>query len=214
MSQLALIPWFFTYDLALDVLFAVISLSLSLFAFKIFKVTAQKQARFFGISFLFIGLSYFVQFFFSIFKISFSDLSSCKEAWFFSSCGFYLPMMLMIAGFMILMYTTFEIKNRSVLCILLLISLVGLFLSSNPLLVYYLVLTLILAFIAGSFVKKYFEKKQVLSLVTAIAFLFLLFGSIHFLFSLNHQVYYVLGRFFELIAYLLILVNVYLVLKR
>ncbi|MFA4887887.1 MAG: hypothetical protein WC595_06775 [Candidatus Nanoarchaeia archaeon] len=123
-------------------------------------------------------------------------------------------MMLMIAGFMILMYTTFEIKNRSVLCILLLISLVGLFLSSNPLLVYYLVLTLILAFIAGSFVKKYFEKKQVLSLVTAIAFLFLLFGSIHFLFSLNHQVYYVLGRFFELIAYLLILVNVYLVLKR
>ena len=53
--------WFFGYDVALEFAFAVISITVAILAFQIYKKTLRKQIRIFGISFLFISISYFMQ---------------------------------------------------------------------------------------------------------------------------------------------------------
>ena len=68
-------------------------------------------------------------------------------------------------------------------------------------------------FITWHFIKNYMNKKHPNTLLIALAFLFLLFGSFHFLISVDHQLFYAIGHILELFAYLLILLNLYLVRK-
>jgi hypothetical protein len=46
-----------------------------------------------------------------------------------------------------------------------------------------------------------------------LAFTFLLFGSLHYLLSVDHAIYYVIGHVLELFAYLCILANLIMVLR-
>jgi len=58
------------------------------------------------------------------------------------------------------------------------------------------------------------RRKQKKNLLVLLAFCFLLFGSVHFLVSVNHALFYVIGHFLELIAYVLILTNLLLLMKK
>jgi hypothetical protein len=50
-------------------------------------------------------------------------------------------------------------------------------------------------------------------MLVAAAFLFLLFGRAHFIMSVDHELFYALGHILELVAYIFILWNFYLVRK-
>ena len=64
MAGLYIIPeWFLGYDIALNLLFGIITLIVSLYAFKIYRLSSLKQSKLFGISFSFISISYFVQYY-------------------------------------------------------------------------------------------------------------------------------------------------------
>jgi hypothetical protein len=116
-------------------------------------------------------------------------------------------------GFIVLMYMTFKTRSKSIWAMIA-ISTAAILLSPNPFLIFYLIETICLLFISLYFCADYMHKKQPLTLVVSLAFLLLLFGSVHFFLSVNHQAFYVIGHFLELLAYLLILANLYMVLKR
>ncbi len=212
-------PWFFGYDVALEAIFAVITLLVSVFAYKIYTRTCQRSVKYFSISFFLISVSYFIQSILNFLIISRLSENVCtmmkiQSVSVFETMGILTHIFFMTVGLSILMYTTLKDKRLRALWLLLILSLSSIFLSRNILYMFYLVSTVYLMFISWHFIQNYLENRQVKTLLVAVAFLFLLFGSFHFLISVNHQLFYAIGHILELFAYIFICINFYLVRKR
>lgn len=210
--------WFSGYDVTLELIFAIIATIISAFAFKIYRTTNLKQIKLFSISFGFIALSYVVQAIFNtaaIMEVHESNiLMELKSIVFLKIMGLYTHMVLTIIGLCILAYMTFKIDKTRVLWLMLIISILGIFLSVNNLFIFFIFSVVYLMAITWHFITNYLEHKEKKTLLIVTAFLFLLFGNLHFIMSVNHQLFYVIGHILELIAYMLILINFYLVLKK
>jgi len=211
--------WFYGYDVALELFFAVISLIVAGLAFRIYKKTSQRNISLFGISFLFIGVSYLIQSVINYLMLSKLNENICRAIKIqsvagFNNMGLLVHVLFMTIGLSILVYLTCKQEKLRMLFLLILISLGGIFLSRNLLYTFYLFSTIFLILISWYFISNYLKNKKSQTLLIAIAFLFLLFGNFHFLVSVNHQLFYVLGHILELIAYILIVINYYMVLKK
>lgn len=211
--------WFFGYDVFLEILFAITAIIISLFAFKIYKATNQNQIKLFGISFAFISLSYVLQSIFNYLAIeelneTYNLLSEMQTIIWFKAIGLYAHMLFMIIGLAILVYMTFKTKKIRVLWLLIVISLLGIFFSINMLYMFFLFSSIYLLILLFYFANNYFQNKQKKTLLIATAFLFMFFSSVHFLISVDHQLFYAIGHILELVAYILILINFYLVLYK
>lgn len=212
-------PWFFGWDVILELSFAFILLIVSINAFKIYKKTSQDSVKYMGLSFAFISFSYFIQSLFNYLIITKSNENVCRAIRIesvsaFDTYGIFIHMFFMTVGLAILAFMSFKSEKLRILWLLLVISILGIFLSKNSIYIFFLFSSIYLIFITTHFISNYLKNKQNKTLLIAIAFLCLLFGSIHYMFSVNHQLFYVLGHILELIAYLLILSNLYLVLKK
>ena len=220
MAILSLVPeWFFGYDILFEFAFAVITLIVGIYAFKIYKLSDQKQSKFFGIAFILISISYFIQSFLNLAIISKLNEGICKalrisSVNLFNSIGTYVHMIFFILGLITLTYMTLKIRSPKTYSLLSVVILLSLLFSSNKLYLFYLLSSVLLAYIWIHYLINYLKNKKPKTLLIFGAFVFLLFGSIHFIFSVNHGLYYVIGHFLELIAYLLILINLLLVVKK
>lgn len=211
--------WFFNYAVTLELFFAIISLVIALFSYKLFRITNQHQSKLLGSSFFMISMAYFIQSAFNLaivskFNQTISTALGFQSISIFDLFGVYTHIIFMIAGFAVLSYMTFGVENKMLLAFIITVSIIPLFFGKDIYLMYYLISTIYLAFIFLYFIRNYFEKKQPLTLMIPIAFLFLLFGSAHYFISVDHSMFYVISHFLELVAYLLILINFYLVLKK
>lgn len=211
--------WFFGYDVALELMFAVVTLVVSLFAFRIYRATNDNQIKLFGTAFSLISVSYFIQSIFNFMIVSTLNENVCsflkiESMEFFDSLGIYFHVLFMTIGLVLLTYMTFKSKKPKILFLLLAISLIAIFLGSNLLYNFFLISSIFLSFLSLHFMSNYLKNKQVKTLLIAIAFLLLLFGSLHFILSVDHSLFYALGHILELLAYILIFTNFYLVRKK
>lgn len=211
--------WFYGYDIAFELVFAIISLVIAVFAFRIFKASEQRFVKYFGVAFLFISASYFLQSIFNSLAISKLNQNICgmiklSSVVLFDAIGLYLHMLFFLLGIIIILYIALKLKGKLILFLIIAVTLASRIFSSNPSLTYYLLSSIYLAIITWHYVTNFLEYRQTKNLFVALAFLFLFFGSFHFFFSVNHELFYVIGHFLELIAYILILANFYLVLKK
>lgn len=211
--------WFYGYDVIFELVFAIISLVIAWFAFKIFKASDQRFAKYLGISFLLIGVSYILHSLFNFLAISKLNQNVCgimkiSSIALFDTVGLYLHMLFFLLGIILILFVVLKSKTKLMLYLLLAVSLTAMIFSNNPSLTYYLLSSIYLAIIAWHYIINFIEHKQTKTLLIALAFLLLFFGSFHYFFSVNHQFFYVIGHFLELIAYILILVNFYMVLRK
>ncbi len=211
--------WFFGYDVILELLFAIVTLMVSLFAFRMYKATDQDQIRLFGISFSFISVSYFIQSVFNYLMISKANENICnafkiRSIVLFDTAGLHTHILFMTAGLILLVYMAFKIDDIRVLWLMVLLTLLGIFLNQDIQYMFFLFSTIYLIYLSWHFIKNYLRNRQSKTLLVAIAFVFLLFGMFHFLFSVDHRLFYVVGHLLELVAYLMLLLNFYLVRKK
>lgn len=211
--------WFYGFDIILELFFAIISLIVAGLAFKIYKKTSQKNVALFGASFSLIGFSYLIQSIINFLIISKVNQNICQAIKInsistFNNLGLLVHIFFMTLGLCVLLYITFKQEKIRVLYLLIGISLLGIFFSKNTLYTFYLFSSIFLTFISWHFISNYLKNKKAQILLIVIAFLFLLFGNLHFLVSVNHQLFYAIGHLLELIAYILILGNYYMVLKK
>ena len=210
--------WFFGYDVVFELAFAIIALIVSILAFRVYKKTSQNNIMYFGVSFLLFSISYLIQSILNFLIISeineqVHEALELDSIALFNFSGAIVHVIFMISGLAILVFTIFRTKNKVPLILLILISIFGILFSNNPFVTFYLFSTIYLIFLSVHFIVNYFRNKQTKTLLIAGAFILLLFSSFHFLISVDHQLFYVIGHFLELFAYLLILANLYLVLK-
>ncbi|MBW2971141.1 hypothetical protein KY320_03200 [Candidatus Woesearchaeota archaeon] len=211
--------WFYGFDVAFELAFAVVSLIVAIFAFRIHKATDQRNVQLFGIAFLLVSVSYFVQSLFNFLMISKANENICQvlkiqSILLFNALGAYTHMIFMTLGLVVLTYMVLKTENKEALWLLSVVSLLSIFFASNRIYMFFLMSSVYLVFLTWHFVENYLHNRQTKTLLVAIAFLFLLFGSSHFLVAVNHQLFYVIGHILELVAYMFILWNFVLVRKK
>lgn len=191
---------------------------ISLYAFKVYRNTGQKFAKYFGYGFLLISLAYIVELLSNYLVYSRLDATICTIANLSSTAtidaiGTYAYMLFMISGLVVLLFVSLKSDKQRTLWIILLASLIAIGFSNNEIYVFYLLSSIYLAFIAWHFIENYIKNRQTITLTVALAFIFLGFGAFHFLISVNHELFYVIGTILEFFAYIMILMNWYLVKK-
>jgi hypothetical protein len=219
MANIYMIPeWFFGYDIFLEFIFAIVTLVVGYYAFKIYKLSKQERLKLFGIAFLFFSISYAVQSILNFAIISelnenVSDFFNIETVASLNLAATYFYLLFFMTALVTLTYMTLHVKSAKTYSLLLVLSLLSIFLSVNKVYAFYLVSSFLLVFILMYYFLNFLENKQLNTFLIFVAFALLLFSSFHFILSVNHEIYYVLGHVFELAAYCLILVNLLLVLK-
>ena len=203
---------------SLELIFAFITLIVALYAFKVYKISGQPQSKLFSIAFIFFSISYFMQsllnfVIISKFENSAYDVMNIHKILVLNSWGIYLHMVFFLIGLITLVYMTLKINSPKTYLLILLISFFSLVVSLNKLYWFYFLSSFLLIFIVIHYTLNFSKHRQVKTLLVLSAFIFLLFGHIHFIFAVNHALFYALGHVFELIAYIFILINLILVLK-
>jgi hypothetical protein len=208
--------WFFGYDIVLEACFALVSIAVALFSFSLYRRTGQRLVKYFSIAFTLISVSYMIQtlinyFIFAELSENVSRLVKLQTVSALNNVGMMVHIFLMTLGLSILLYTTLKDKRQRTLWLLVLMPLAAVFFSINTLYVFYAMSSIMLAFMLWHYILNYLENRQPHILLVALAFTFLFFGSFHFLVSVNHHLFYAIGHILELFAYILILINLYLV---
>jgi len=210
--------WFLGYDVFFELFFFVIAFITAIYALKVYKATNQKLAKYFGYGFLLVAMAYFMQSLSNYLVYSQLNNQICRIANLASTAivdaiGTYSYILLMISGLVVLLFVSLKSDKKRTLWILLFVSITAIMLSKNPMYSFYLLSSLYLAFIAWHFIENYLKNKRAITLSVALAFIFLWFGTFHFLISVNHELFYVIGHILAFFAYIMILINWYLVRK-
>ncbi|MFH1500811.1 MAG: hypothetical protein ABIE22_02590 [archaeon] len=210
--------WFFGYDFALEFIFAVVTLIVGIYAFKIYKLSNQRQSKLFGISFIFFSIAYFIQSLLNIGVISILEerVVNVNQINLLNAIGFwsiYVHIFLFLVGLVTLTYMTLKVRSAKVYTLILIISILSLIFSFNDIYLFYVLASLFLVFITLHYASNFARHKQKKTLLVLVAFIFLLVGNIHFIFVVNHALFYALGHILELVAYVLILINLIIVWK-
>jgi hypothetical protein len=209
--------WFLGYDVALHLAFAIITLIVSIFAFKIYRLSGQRQPKLFATAFFFISMAYLlnaIMHFLMLSKLNDNVCSAFKIASvaLLELIGAYFYIVLFSTGLVTLAYMTLRVRSAKVYSLLLITVLISFFFTPEPLNLYHLLSSLLLVYIIIHYLINFLSKRKTNALLMLAAFALLFLGNFHFIFSITEsEGYYVIAHFFDLIAYLLILLNLILV---
>lgn len=210
MSHLYLLPrWFLSYSIYLEIFFAIITFIVAFYAYKLYKLSSQRELKLLGWSFSLISLSYILWALLNIFvitKMTESCVLHLEEISMIALTGVYLHILLFMFGLIVLTYMSLKIEDWRILAILFIIILLSVFFMQQKAIVIYLISAVLLLFILISYLSEYVKKKNNKCFLILIAFALLFIGRFDFLFTSRNQISYVLGHFFEFISYLLILI--------
>jgi len=212
-----LVPeWFSGFDVAFEMVFAIITLLVSFKAYRIYKMSAQRQVKLFSLSFLMISICYFAQaaLNFIILEridekiVSATDMITLVGI---NNVGAYIHMILFMLALITLAYMTLDIKSPKTYVLLCVISFISIVLAPNKLLLVYVVSLVMLFYILIHYLGNYLKIRRTQTLIVLIAFALLFVASIHSLLSLSRNLDYAIAHLLTLIAYILILVNLIMV---
>lgn len=210
--------WFFGYDIIFGIALLIITLAVSLYSFKIYKLSNQRQSKFFGIAFLLFSISYLVELI-----INFAILSDLTDAFSvleinelinLNFMSILVHMIFFTSGLATLIYMISNFKDKKIYFGLLIASLLSLILFGDRIYLFYILSSSLLFLIMLFYAVNSFKEKNRKTILITLAFFFLLVSHIHFIFSVNHTLYYIIGNSLELIAYFFVLINFLKVLKK
>ncbi len=209
--------WFFGYDVFLEVLFGIITFFVAAYALKLYRLTQEREFALLGTSFSLISLSYFV---WSVINLLFvKELNESvrvlilPEINIFSVFWLYLHIMLFMVGLVTLFYMTARINSPRVYSLLIVNSLLVVLLSYNKSLAIHLISSIILGFVAAYYGMAYARKKDIPIRNTFIAFSLFFIANCLLMFAGNSYSQYVLAHMVELVAFGVILFNLFSILK-
>lgn len=210
--------WFYGYDIVLEVFFALITLAVAIYAFKVYKLSGQRELKLFGSAFLLISMSYSLWALLNGFAVT--ELGTARtileleRANIWRYLGAYAHILFFLSGITTLTYMTLKVRSARIFSLIFILVLTSLFLAEEKYLVTYLLSAILLLYVMSSYINQYTGERNRKILLTVLAFVFLFLGRIEFIFSPNKNIFYVVGHVLELAAYFLILASLVLVIKQ
>jgi len=220
MSNIFVTPqWFYGYDVALELIFAVVTILVSYFAWKIFKITGERNIRLFSLAFLFIALSYVVQ---SILNFvimdqlddNISTLINLQSVYLLNLFGIYTHAILFLIGILLLTYVALKIHSLQTFVLLFILVFTSLYFTPYKTFMLYLLSTVLIGFIVFYYLNNYWDNRKATTLLVAISMISLFVAYLFFIFAMdNNMLYYIIGHLLELTAYLLVFVTLWIILR-
>lgn len=218
MTHVYLIPhWFFGFDIAMELIFAIIAFAVSILAYKMYKLSQEREIKLISLSFGLIGASYIIW--------ALSNLSLLAEAYegileadlskmiLWGSVSLFAFMFLYTTSLSTIAYTTFKTKKGGMYYLLVSLPLIAISASLNKFATFKIVSIFLLAFIVYHYASECTICNNKKANLMLWAFIFLLLSNITFLFVIQSYRAYVIGHVLELVAYILILFNLVSVTK-
>ena len=211
--------WFFAYDVALELAFAVITLLVCFYAWKIYKVTGERNIRLFSLAFLFISLSYIIQTILNFIIMEqldegITEFINLNSVYLLNLFGTYIHSILFLVGILLLVYIALKIYSLRTFILLSILVFTTLYFSLYKTFMLYLLSTVLLGFIVLYYLTNYWNNKKTTTFLVAIAMMLLFIAYLFFIFGINSTTYYVLGHILELSAYVLVLTNLLIILRK
>jgi hypothetical protein len=208
--------WFFGYDVALELIFAVVTLLVCFYAWKSFKLTGERNIRLFSLAFFFISLSYIVQSMLNfIIMEQFDDkvisIVHLQNVYLLNLFGIYVHAILFLIGLLLLTYIALKIYSFQTFVLLSMLVFTSLYFSPFKTFMLYLLSTVLLGFIVYYYLNNYWNNRKTTTLLVAVAMISLFVGYLFFIFAMDDSFYYVLGHILELAAYVMVLVNLLII---
>lgn len=210
MNYSYLIPeWFFGFDIAMELLFSLVTFAIAIFAMRVYNITKERKIRLFAMAFLLIGLSYLIWAFANLWFVSavsegFKSIS-LESFVFFDALAAYAFMILFTIGLVCIVYISCDLKEVKSFSLILGLSLMVIAASQYKLVTFRILSVFLLLFIVMHYVNEFTEKRNKQSLWILVVFTLLLIGSADFMLSPLYYQTYVIGHFLELTAYLILL---------
>lgn len=210
--QFYLVPrWFFGFDIALELLFAVITFLVAAYALYMYKLSAERDCKLLGFGFISIALSYVTWGFLNFFLLTrLSDSSRVLVLERLSLVGFlvlYGHIIFMLLGLATLAYLTFKVKSYRVYSLFASLPLIMVFFSKSAPLAFYFVSAVLLFYIMLHYIIKYESVQRATTLLVLIGFIFLFAGAVGFTLATLYHGSYVAGHLLQLLGYLFILLG-------
>jgi len=210
--------WFLPIDEYFELTFAVITLTISLFSYKLYTLGKQRQIKLFGTSFLFISISYFIQCICNSNIISFLENNSyisisAAAKHILLVMGIYSYIFFYILGLIIFTYMTFQIQSKKLFFFVLLVLLLSLILVYDKVFLFYILSILMILFIILFYMTQYFRQNNKKTALILVSFIILLLSAVAYLFSTENGRFYIEGHILELVAYLTMLINMIVIVK-
>lgn len=212
MTHLYIVPdWFFGFDIAMEILFGIITLAVAISAYRIYKISRDRSTKNFGTGFLLISLSYLAWAalnFFALTKIDDGLREFALERFaLFGAIGLFAHIILLAVGLITLVYATLRIRSLKVYYLLLGLELLVIASSYDRVITVRIISVFLLSYLAYHFFVEWRTHRNSNIFYSFAAFALLLLSNLDFAFSTNYYQAYVLGHILELGAYILILKN-------
>ena len=201
--------WFTGFDIVMELLFAIVCIAVAVFAYKIYKISKEKNIRLFSIGFLLIAVSYIVHALINIYITSEIVSEGPREIiiehlQLAALLGLILYMSIFIVGLITIFYSNHRCNKNSSFYLLLVLGLLAVLTDFNYIASFHITSTVILLFINFHYATDYIKYKNHKTLYVFIAFIFLLLSHAVFILPVSLPEY-VIAHFLELVAYSLIL---------
>jgi hypothetical protein len=219
MSHLFIVPdWFFEFGIFLEILFAIATFIVAVYAYKLYRFSEQRELKLFSASFGFISLSYIIKALLVLFVISklqgdilIIDLNNLQRI---SLYAVYFHVVLFMLGVVTLAYMTLKKGDCKIYSFLIAISLAAMMLGCDLAYSFTVVSSLILLYLCIYYLFEYFDNNKRTTLIIFIGFVFLLVSGAGVVFAPNYYLNFVIGHLLELASYILIISSLVLTMKR
>lgn len=218
MTQFYLVPrWFFGYDIALEIIFGVITLLLALYSFRIYRLSTLRESRVLGWGFLSMSLGYFAWSALNLYVTSRLNASgldiSLQHLFSIASLGVSAHIFFLVMGSATLAYMALSGRSNLLYSTLLTLSLLIIVFAFNKALAFYFVSSFLLFLVLIHYVSVYRRRHHPGTLLLLFAFFFIFAGNVVFIFATLHAFPYVIGHLLQLLGYLLALVSLISILR-
>jgi len=204
--------WFFGYDIALELIFGVITALVAFFSWKIYGLCKERHCRLLGFAFVSISISYFLLAFLNLLAAS-SQVGgtlitiSLKNVIVPSSIWIYAYIFFFLFGLSMLTYLTFKVRDQRLFVLIVSLSMVVVIFSKQAGVAFNFVAAVLLFYVLLFYVDSYKKSKRGKGVLVMLAFLLLFFARISFVFAYLNPLPYVADHIIELIAYGLLLLS-------
>ena len=217
--------WFTGFDLLLEGFFIIVTFLIAFYSYKFYKLNGNIKYKYFGLAFLlmslsFIGkgalnaLSYFGLLDDPIIKVSRLLLDTSESAQLLLVSGFVAHRFLMLLAFMGIFLVLYDLVDRKQVFLNVYFLAIIVLLSKYNYYVFHITSALLLMFIVYYYYTMHAKKKKKGTLLVLFAFLTLFISQLLFLLLTFDTIYYVAAEIVQLIGFMALLANAYMIFWR
>jgi hypothetical protein len=210
--------WFFGYDIALELLFGLVTALVAFFSFKVYNICGERECKYLGFAFGSISIAYFLWPLLNLFALSKGEgginTLALNNLSAFILTGIYLHVVLFILGLATIAYLTFNVRNNNLYALLVSLSIIGVIMSTRVGWAFNFVAAVLLFYVSLYYLSKYRRAKDHRIFLVASAFVLLFFARIVLILATRNHLLYVVNHVVEFIAYVLIAISLVKTLRK